>query len=390
MKRKCEICKSKKFVRLHQQKFILENNYLFSYAVVTCKKCGFVFASNLPSTKKLEKFYKKNSKYAYKHDQGELPDDAKKLHLESFKMVNHYLKKNIFDFNKSSIKILDIGCATGYLLNVFKKKGYKNLLGIDPSPECSILAKKMYSIEVLPLTLSEYKTKEKFDLIILASVMEHLNDLENNLSKISQMLKETGAVFISVPDGDNFGKIFREPFLEFSLEHINFFTKNSLTNLFSKYGLKNIKFSSLALNSYGGYALNSLWLNSKLRKKITYDKVGKMKIISYIKKSEKKLESVKLKIKKLIKSGEEIVIWGLGSLTSRLLATTDLRKSNIKFFVDSNTNQQGKTVNKLLVKSPDVLKKQNITVFVSTYIYGKEIKKILLNKYNFKGKIILL
>lgn len=390
MKRKCEICESKQFDILHTQKFILENNYLFSYEVVTCKKCGFVFASNLPTIKKLEKFYKKNTKYAYKHHQGELPNDAKKLHSESFKMVDLYLRKNISDFNRSTMKILDIGSATGYLLNIFKKNGYKNLLGIDPSPECGIVAKKIYGIKVLPFTLSEYKTKEKFDLIILGSVMEHLNDLENNLSKIAYLLKENGIIFVSVPDGNNFGKIFREPFLEFSLEHINFFTKNSLINLFSKYGLKNIKFSSLALNSYGGYALNSLWLKSRSTKKITYDKIGKMKIISYIKKSSKKLENINKKIKKLVKSREEMVIWGLGSLTSRLLATTELKKANIKFFVDSNTNQQGKLINNLRVKSPDVLRKLNITVFISTYIYGKEIKNILIKQYNFKGKIILL
>lgn len=390
MKRKCEICGSNHFDFIHKQKFTLENNYLFSYDIVACEKCGFIFASNLPSSKKLKTFYKKNTKYAYKHHQGDLPNDAKKLHFKSFKMTDSYLRKNISYFNKSEIKILDIGSATGYLLNVFKKNGYKNLLGIDPSPDCSIAAKKIYKIKVLPLTLSEYKTKEKFDLIILGSVMEHLNDLKNNLSRISFLLKENGIIFVSVPDGNNFGKIFREPFLEFSLEHINFFTKNSLINLFSNYGLINIKFESLALNSYGGYALNSLWIKSKLVKKITQDKVGKNKIISYIKKSLNKLEDINEKIKKFVKSKEEIVIWGLGSLTSRLLATTELKKANIKFFVDSNINQQGKIINNLSVKSPDILKKQKITVFVSTYIYGKEIKKILLSKYNFKGKIILL
>ncbi|EKE14765.1 MAG: hypothetical protein ACD_12C00311G0001 [uncultured bacterium] len=220
--------------------------------------------------------------------------------------------------------------------------------------------------------------------------MEHLSELENNLSIVSSLLKENGTMFISVPDGDNFGRVFREPFLEFSLEHINYFTRKSLKNLLSKYGLENIKFSSFAVDVYGGYALNSLWKKSERKNNITFDKVGKRNIIGYIKKSSKKLKLINDEIKKLAKSKEKIIIWGVGSLTSRLLATTDLKKSNIQFFVDSNVNQQGKTINKLPVKSPEVLKKQKITVLVSTYIYGKEIKNILLNKYNFKGKIILL
>lgn len=390
MKRNCEICGSKKSYFLHKQEFVLENNSLFSYNVVACQKCGFTFASNLPSPKKLEQYYKKNTKYAYQHDYGIIPEYAKNLHLRSFKMMDSYFKKHIKNFDKSALKILDIGSATGYLLNIFKKKGYKNLLGIDPNPECSMVSKKLYDIKVLSLTLSEYKTKEKFDLVILGSVIEHLSELENNFLKAVNLMKEDGIMFICVPDGNNFGKILREPFLEFSLEHINYFTRNSLKNLLSRYMMKNIEFDSFAVDQYGGYALNSLWKKNNHKSEFILDKVGKRKIISYIKKSSKKLESINKKIKKLVKSKEEIVIWGLGSLTSRLLATTELKKANIKFFVDSNINQQGKTINKLPVKSPEVLKKQKITVLVSTYIYGKEIKNILLNKYNFKGKIILL
>jgi len=390
MKRNCEICDSKKSDVLHKQKFALEKNYLFSYDVVACKNCGFTFASNLPTSKKLEKFYKENTKYAYQHQYGNLPNYIQKFHLDSFKMVNSYFKNHYPKFNKSSSHILDIGCATGYLLSVFKNNQYKNVLGIDPSPECSVVAKKLYNIRVLPLTLSEYQSKEKFDLIILASVMEHFSELKNNLSKASSLLKENGIMFISVPDGGNFGKILREPFLEFSLEHINFFTRNSLLNLMSKYELENIEFNSIALSSYGGYALNSLWKKSKQKKKITFDKVGKKRIILYVKKSSKKLQRLNIKIKNIVKSKEEIVIWGVGSLTSRLLATTDLKNANINFFVDSNTNQQGKIINNLKVKSPDVLINKKSTVFVSTYIYNKEIKNILLEKYKFEGKIILL
>ncbi len=390
MKRNCEICGSKKLDVIYKQKFILESNRLSCYNVVVCRQCGFTFASNLPSSKKIEKFYKENIKYAYQHHHGSLPDDTKKLQLDSFKMIDSYLKQNFLELNKSTVKILDIGCATGYLLDIFKKNQYKNLLGIDPSPECSIAAKKLYNIKVLSLTLSEYKTKEKFDLIILASVMEHFSKLENNLSRASSLLKENGIMFISVPDGGNFGKILREPFLEFSFEHINYFTKASLKNLLSKYRLENIIFNSLALNLYGGYALNSLWKKSKQKNQISFDKIGKRKIVNYIRKSSRKLKTINNKIKKLVKSKEKIVVWGVGSLTSRLLATTDLKKTNIQFFVDNNASLQGKTIRNFSVKSPDTLRKQKFTIFVSTYIYGNEIKKSLLEKYKFKGKIILL
>lgn len=390
MKRKCEICGSKKINVLHKQKFILENNYLFNYDVVACKKCGFVFASNLPSPKKLEKFYKKNIKYAYQHDYGILPDYAKKLHLESFNMIDRYLKQSNIKFDKSTLSVLDIGCANGYLLSLFKKKGYKNLLGIDPAPDCSLMAKKLYTLKVLPLTLSEYKSETKFDLIIFASVLEHMNELQNNIKKATMLLKDDGVIFISVPDGNNFGKIFREPFLEFSIEHINYFTRTSLMNLLLKHHLKNIKYNSLSVDLYGGYALNSLWKKNKQLKKIIPDISGKNIIENYIKSSRQKLNNIDRKIKKIIFSKEKIVIWGVGSLTSRLLATTNLKKTNIQFFVDSNVNMQGKKISGFAIKSPEVLRNKKITIFVSTYIHKGEIKKVLVNKFHYKGKIIFL
>lgn len=390
MKRNCEVCGSKKIDLIYKQKFLLENNYSSTHNIVACQKCGFVFVLNLPSSKKIERFYKSNIKYAYKHNGGSIPDDAKKLHLDSFTLVDSYFKKNSARFNKLTLKVLDIGCANGYLLNIFKENQYKNLLGIDPSPECSVMANKMYGLKVLPMTLSEYETDEKFDLVVFASVMEHLSEFRNNLSKAVLLLKDNGIMFISVPDGDNFGKILHEPFLEFSLEHINYFTRVSLKNLLSNNGLKNIGFNSIKLDSFGGYALNSLWKKTKEKRNIIFDEIGKNKIVNYIEKSLKKLEDVNEKIKYFVDSKEKIIVWGVGSLTSRLLATTDLKKTNIQFFVDSNPNLQRKIINGLPIKSPDSLKNGKTTVLVSTYIYGEEIKKILLEKYNFQGKIILL
>lgn len=390
MKRKCEICGSKHSDVIHKQKFVLENNYLFNYNVVACRRCGFIFASNLPSPKKLEKFYKENVKYAYQHNHSNLPDYAKKLHLDSFQMVDSYLKLNFHKFNKSAIRILDIGCATGYLLDIFKKNRYKSLLGIDPSPECSVAAKKLYNIKVLPLTLSEYKTKEKYDFIILGSVLEHLNELDKNISKTAALLKEDGILFISIPDGDNFGRILREPFLEFSLEHINYFTRESLTNLLGKYGLENVIYESCPVDLYGGYALNSLWKKRRYNRQIAFDKKGKEKILNYIEKSSKKLEKINRKIHRLVKSQEEIIIWGVGSLASRLLATTELKKANIKAFVDSNINLQGKKILGKFISSPEILHNQKHTVFVSSYIHRDNILNVLKKDYNYAGKIITL
>ena len=48
---------------------------------------------------------------------------------KSFNKIKRFINKNI--------SILDIGCANGGLLEVFKLNGYSDLSGLDPSPACA-------------------------------------------------------------------------------------------------------------------------------------------------------------------------------------------------------------------------------------------------------------
>jgi len=136
-------------------------------------------------------------------------------------------------FISKNAEILDIGSSTGKLLSFIKTKGYQNLLGIEPAPECKIIAKKNYGITITTSTLGNFKTKKKYDLIIFSQVLEHLSDLRSAIIDAQMLLNDNGMIFIGIPDAENFYKDFNEPFGEFSTEHINFFTKKSLSFLMS-------------------------------------------------------------------------------------------------------------------------------------------------------------
>lgn len=391
MKRVCEICGSKNIKKIYTQKFLVSGyrDEAVEYNVVICRDCGFAFAQNPPSEKRLASFYKKNIKYAYKNRQGNIPEYAQKLHKASFKLVDFYLREqSSHNFNRENISILDIGCGSGYLLHLFKSAGYKKLLGLDPAEDCRKIGKSLYDLEIITSTLSEFVTDRKFDVILLGSVLEHMGNLPFVVTRLQSLVKSNGTIFATTPDGDNFSSCVNEPFLEFSLEHINFFTRNSIANLFSTGGFQNISFASMFVSGYGGYALNSLWKKSKTKHNIKLDSNGESKIEQYIHKSLFKLEKVKKIIHDLLRNKKNIVVWGVGSLTSRLLATTKLAKLSILFFVDNNQSLQGTRINNIKIVAPSKLK-GNETILVSSYIHGNEIKKGLLAKRHC-GKVIIL
>src|SRR5260221_4113709 len=69
--------------------------------------------------------------------------------------------------------VLDLGCGTGYVAPIFKKKDY---LGIDLNPKYINYAKKRYDFNFICQSLDDFKLSKKFDTIIFISTLHHLSD----------------------------------------------------------------------------------------------------------------------------------------------------------------------------------------------------------------------
>ncbi|MEK7633218.1 MAG: class I SAM-dependent methyltransferase [Patescibacteria group bacterium] len=349
--RVCPICLNSKSELLHIQKFADH----FEHKIVSCTYCDFIYVNNAPSQKYYDAYYKNQSKYEGTR-QHEMHD---KFTFETFSFI---LKKYIL----KDAEILDVGCSTGKLLYFIKQKSYRNLLGIEPAPECKIIAKKNYDITVKTSTLDNFKTKKKYDLIIFSQVFEHLVDLRNTIIKGRSLLKDEGMIFIGVPDAGNFYKEFDEPYGEFSTEHINFFTKQSLSMLLN--GFENVYIKT------DNFALLSLWLK-KNKKEASINK--------YINLSQLKMKKILKTINSLPKN---TIVWGVGALTQRLLKTTNIKNKVFKF-VDSNINLIGKKIDSINIISPNELKYYNNPVLICSFRFKKEII-MYIRKNKIKNKIL--
>lgn len=123
-----------------------------------------------------------------------------------------YFKENylihVDKFRRDTSKILEIGCNRGYLLSVFNSFGYKDLHGIDLSPDdvekARLLVPCARIICTDAFTYLDNNNKEIFDIIILKAVLEHFNKNEvvSLLEKLKQGIKTTGIVIVDVPNMD--------------------------------------------------------------------------------------------------------------------------------------------------------------------------------------------
>lgn len=146
---------------------------------------------------------------------------------------------NKFVPNKEA-KILDVGCGLGDLLLLLRKDGYQNTVGIDHSQIAVNICRKN-GFNVIKASLAEELPIEirsnKWDVIILGDILEHIYVPVQVLLQLRTLLTDDGKIIVSVP---NAGWIMNGLLLSFvpqllwlsvmfaSWTHIKFFTLYSL------------------------------------------------------------------------------------------------------------------------------------------------------------------
>ncbi|MBI4695722.1 MAG: class I SAM-dependent methyltransferase [Gammaproteobacteria bacterium] len=94
------------------------------------------------------------------------------------------------------LRILDVGCADGYLLPELARFGRAE--GLEPTPG---LGPAAGDVSIHPQSLESFAPAARFDLLLLLDVLEHLADPIAFLGHAARLLEPGGAVLITVPAG---------------------------------------------------------------------------------------------------------------------------------------------------------------------------------------------
>jgi len=376
----CRICGSTRTEILYERLFyyIKGRHFLNQYNACVCNNCGFGFASGIPDQVWFNQYYKECSKY----------DGAVDYKDKTSFEYNFLFVDAVCGFFKgSNTSILEIGCAMGDLLQYLRDIGFTNVYGADPSHKCAANVISC-GIPCVCASIDDLETNHQYDVVIMVAVLEHICDLTGTIKKLSLVLNDDGKLIFVVPNVKKFSTVGHPPFQEFSTEHINYFSEQSLANYAAVNGFRQIA----AIPHDNNNALISVMCKGS-DGNIKYDPDTKIALTRYINESIK----TETQIEKILSPyyGKPLVVWGVGTFTRHLLANGILTRSDIQAFVDKNPLYSGGiiTVNgrRLSVVLPEQLEADvNVPIYISSRFYQDEIIKEIREKYSLLNKIVSL
>ncbi len=384
--RKCPICQSSGR-RLIFKQYFMGSALLTGYHVVTCNHCGAAYADLIPQQSDFNRYYRQFSKYEYSHHNGQVSASD----MRTFERLANFICKSDIDRNGA---ILDVGCATGAFLHVLGRHGFKNLHGLDPSPACAKVAARLYQIPVATGTVFDLGCQSgQFDLIILAGVLEHIRDVRRALQNIVNRLTPGGRLFLAVPDAMGLAASRNAPFQQFSTEHINFFTASSLRNLMAVVGfeqLAHLRFMRKQGIKTTEPIVCGLYRQAGGGVKVSRDQHCQHALQRYVAASRVADRRVCRIIDQAARRGKKLIIWGVGSLTHRLLAAGLLRVDQIAAFVDSSERIRSRRIAGRRILAPTELHGRSEPILISSWMYQEEIFKQIKQQMRLSNTVIKL
>lgn len=157
--------------------------------------------------------------------------------------------------------LLDLGAGTGDFLVTAQNSGFK-VTGIEPNAK----ARKLAEQKGVHLQASLKVSGQKFQVITLWHVLEHLPNLEEQIATLANLLEEDGVLVIAVPNFKSFdAKHYKSYWAAFDVpRHLWHFSKTSIAKLFAPHQLEVVKIKPMWFDAFYVSMLSEKYKGNKL------------------------------------------------------------------------------------------------------------------------------
>ena len=355
----CNLCNSRTaniFLKKNKFRSISSdgNRIFFNCAILYCNNCKYFFKQNNYE-------YKKNLKKIYKNYKIEPEFNTETNFLSNTKIYTRsdsiidFLKKKKMLGGTSKIKILDYGIGNGELIKKLSSRTRNIIHGYDIKVSPKLKNQKNFQ------TFSKLKdlTKNKYDLIFMIHVIEHITDFNKLFKIINKISKKNTILFIQAPNINNY-------LIDLLIyDHVSHFNMNSLSRLFLKYNNGQISFFEIINKEVSAIISRKNLMNSiNINKKVNLNFESILERIGVIFKDLKKMKAYDF----------------LGAGNKLKLIKANIGLKNLRKVIDEDISKQNKKIFGKEIVSKGINNKNDNTpiIIIDNKINFKRLKK----KYN--------
>jgi 2-polyprenyl-3-methyl-5-hydroxy-6-metoxy-1,4-benzoquinol methylase len=195
--------------------------------VAMCQNCSFLF---IPS------YFRKDISYTNYKD--EAVANQVRQGNNWLKIQRHLLRYDLIKKYAKSGSLFDLGVGWGHFLLAGQQLGY-DVYGIEISEQPYLYSKNDLKLPVDHINFFDMPETRKFDIVTMWDVLEHIDEADKVIEKCSRITKKGGHIFIQVPQIDSYiAKKYKENWKMMGLDHVNYFSKKTITLLLEKNGYK--------------------------------------------------------------------------------------------------------------------------------------------------------
>lgn len=238
----CYLCKSKSvhlaFTKLSHEIWLCDNCQLYSL------KFDYDYDKFIHDYYQKGYFTGNKKLRAYADYEGDKPVIS--MNMRNYlRLIRSYLRNPRNLSNLKSPKLLDCGCAMGFFMEEANRMGF-DTYGVDISKYAAERAQHLFDgkVKLGPVEkVDKIFAKEKFDVITMFDLIEHLKDPILVLEKLKNLLNKDGIIVLQTGDvSSNWAKRQGQNWHFFAPpQHLHFFSRATIKKMLEAAGCKVIK-----------------------------------------------------------------------------------------------------------------------------------------------------
>ncbi len=220
-----------------------------TFKIAKCPSCGFLFTNPRPDRNEIKHYYESEAYISH-------TENKQTVRQRIYFLAQKYMLRRKTALLKKHTKtnhrkLLDFGCGTGNFLDHARKNGFEST-GYDPQPKARKAAEEKGLNIIKNLSDLVVNKTEKYDLITLWHVLEHMHDPPSFLDDFYTKLSYHGLLVVAVPMAESTdARYYKHFWAGWDLpRHLYHFTRESIVSYCTKRGYELLARKGMPFDSY--------------------------------------------------------------------------------------------------------------------------------------------